>query len=201
MGRPINKRYLGDAANSIKVSHYRRATGAEVTGDDTTHIVSQRSSNKFVVAGTIGGAWSESLTLVDKDAGTLLNGEFRISAQNADGDLLNTIRLYNRTIRVTGPDKVKWSINAPADLVITGISQAAAAVVTVASTATLTDGDVVTISGVVGMVEINGFSGPVTVLNGTTFSLPVASTGFTPYASGGVVSGVGETGSIDVQAV
>lgn len=203
MGRPINKKYLGDAVNRIKVTDYRRVAGGEVVGDDTTHIVSQRSTTKFVIAGTIGGAWSESLKLVDKDAGTLLNGEFRISGQDAEGVAYNVARLYNRTLRLGSADgtfaKASWSISAPGDLTITGISAAAVAVVTVASTATLVNGDAVTISGVVGtMSTING-PHVVTVINGTTFSVPFDTTGLV-RDSGGVVSGVGSTGSIDVQA-
>lgn len=202
MGRPINKRYLGDVAGNIKVSHYRRAVGVEVTGEDDTYIVSQRSGNKFLVADT-SGAWSEILTLVDKDAGSLLNGEFRISGQDADGNTYNVTRLYNRTLRLgdTSGDFVKaaWSISAPADLVITGITAADPAVVTVADTSGLVDGETVTISGVVGtMSTING-AHVVTVINGTTFSVPFDATGLV-RDSGGVVSGVGGTGSIDVQA-
>lgn len=203
MGRPINSRYLGDVAGSIKVSHHFRVGQSEVAGEDDTYIVSQRSSNKFLVADTSGG-WSEVLTLVDKDAGSLLAGEFRIDGTDAEGNTYNVTRLYNRTLRLgdAGGNFVKsaWSISAPADIAITGITQADPAVVTVADTSTLTDGDTVTITGVVGMTEINGLSAAVTVLNGTTFEFAVDSTGFTAYTSGGTISGVGSAGGIDVQA-
>jgi hypothetical protein len=203
MGRPINSRYLKDAAGAIKVSHYRRSTGTEATGGEDTYITRQRSTNKFIVADT-SSAWSEVLTLVDKAAGTLLNGEFRISGQDSDGSEYNVTRLYNRTLRLgdtTGVQvKAAWLIGAPADLVITGITEADPGVVTVASTATLATGDIVTLSGVVGMTEVNGNSYTVTVINATTFSIGVDTTGFTTYVSDGVVGGVGSSASIAVQA-
>ena len=200
MGRPINKRFLGDAAGAIKVSHYFRVGGAETAGEDDTYIVSQRSTNKFLVADT-SGAWQEVLTLVDKAAGSLAEGEFRISAADPEGAPANVVRLYNRTLRLTGDEKVVWGVSAPADLVVTDISQANPAVVTVADTSTLTAGDTVTISGVVGMTEVNDRSFTVNVLNGTTFELAGEdATGHTAYTSGGIVSGVGDVGSIDTQA-
>jgi hypothetical protein len=202
MGRPINKKYFGDGgATKIQVTHYRRAAGVEAAGGDDTHIVSQRSTNRFVVRDT-SGAWSETLKLVDKDAGTLLNGEFRISATTADGETVNVKRLYNRTLRVTGPEKVKWSITAPASKAITGISVAATPVVTVASTAGMTSGDEVTIAGVVGTMStpLNGNSFIITVINGTTFSLAGVSTVGLTYTSGGTITGIGSQAGIDVQA-
>jgi hypothetical protein len=202
MGRPLNKKFFGDAAGKIKVTHYRRASGIEVTGEDDTFIVKQRSSRKFIVRDT-SGDWQEVLKLVDKDAGTLLNGEFRIDGVDADGTTYNVARLYNRTLRLGSADgnfvKAGWSISVPADLTITGITAAATAVVTVASTATLTSGDTVTISGVVGtMSTING-AHVVTVINGTTFSVPFNTTGLV-RDSGGIVSGIGSKGTLDVQA-
>jgi hypothetical protein len=59
--------------------------------------------------------------------------------------------------------------------------------ITVASTATLTTGDVKTISGVLGTTEANG-SWTITVINGTTFDLQ-GSTFANAYVSGGVVGG------------
>jgi len=205
MGRPINKRYLGDAADSIKVSHsFNAFNGAETAGGDDTYIVSQRSSNKFLVADTSDG-WEEILTLVDKDAGSLAAGEFRIDGVDGDGNAYNVVRLYNRTLRMGSADgtffKVPWTVGgAFPDQSISAITQADPAVVTVGSTADMTQGETVTISGVVGMVEVNDRSFAVNILNGTTFELVGEdSTGHTAYTSGGTVSGIG-SGGVDLQA-
>jgi len=211
MGRPINSRYLGDAANRIKVSHsWNSFDGAETAGGDDTYIVSQRSNNKFLVADTSDG-WEEVLTLVDKDAGSLAAGEFRIDGQDADGNTYNVTRLYNRTLRLgdAGGDFVKaaWAISAPADIAITGITAADPAVVTVADTTGLVEGETVTISGITGTAGtdgtngLNGNSYVIASLTGTTFELVGSDTSSLTYTSGGVVSGVGGAGSIDIQAV
>lgn len=69
---------------------------------------------------------------------------------------------------------------------ITAISQANPAVVTVGSTANMEDGDVVFITGVVGMTEVNDRYFTVNVESGTTISLVGEdSTGHTAYTSGG----------------
>jgi hypothetical protein len=205
MGRPLNSKYFGDAAGRIKVSHYRRAAGVEAAGENDTYIVKQRSSRKFIVRDT-SGAWQEVLKLVDKDAGTLANGEFRISGQDADGNAYNVTRLYNRTLRLGSADgsyvKAGWSISAPSNMAILGISVNATPVVTVSDTGGLVTGDTITINGVVGTMStvLNGNSFVITVINGTTFSLAGVSTVGLTYTSGGTVSGVGSDGSIDVQA-
>ena len=200
MGRPINPRYLGDVAGSIKVSHHYRVGQSEVAGGEDTYIVKQKSANKFEVADTSSG-WTEVLTLVNKAAGALAEGEFRIDATQADGTPSNVSRLYNRTVRIDGNTKVKWNISVPAALTITGISQANPAVVTVADTSTLTTGEEIYISGVVGMTEVNDANFTITVINSTTFSLDSTdATGYTAYTSGGTVDGVGDIAGIDTQA-
>jgi hypothetical protein len=209
MGRPINKRYLGDAVDSIKVTQYYRVGGAETAGDEDTYIVSQRSGNKFVIADT-DGAWTESLTLVDKDADTLAEGEFRLDGTDADGAVFNVVRLYNRTLRLGLANgtfvKEPWTIGAVAGApteAISAITQANPAVVTAASTANMTSGESVTITGVTGMVEITDGPYIVNVLNATTFELTgIDSTGFTAYTGpSGTVSdiSVASSGGIDIQ--
>lgn len=198
MGRPINKRFLGDAAGSIKVSQYFRVGGEEINGDDDTYIVSQRSTNKFLIADT-DGAWTEIMTLVDKAAGALLVGEFRINATDADGTETNAVRLYNRTVRVSGAVKTVWDIDAPTEITIVSISEANPAVIEVADTSVFDHygEETVTIDGG-DMTEIDG-AYVVTIINATTFSIPVDSTGFTTYTANGVVRGAGAVGSIDTQ--
>jgi hypothetical protein len=210
MGRPINKKYLGDAVDSIKVTDYYRIGGAETSGDDDTYIVSQRSTNKFLVADT-DGAWTEVLTLVDKAAGTLAAGEFRISGEDSDGAVFNVARLYNRTMRLGTATSVfikePWSITpvagAPTEA-ISAITEANPAVVTAASTANMTSGETVTITGVTGMVEVTDGAYIVNVLNGTTFELVgIDSTGYTTYTGpSGTVSDIGKasSGQLDTQS-
>jgi hypothetical protein len=76
---------------------------------------------------------------------------------------------------------------------VSGISQANPGVVTVASTAELADGDEVTFDSVGGMVEVNGNTYTVTVIDATTFSIGVDTTGFTAYTTGGTFDRSGLT--------
>lgn len=68
--------------------------------------------------------------------------------------------------------------------VITGITQAASARVTVGSH-TYQIGDLVHISGVSGMTQINGIRAAVTAFDGSTITLAINSTAFSAYSSGG----------------
>ncbi len=82
-----------------------------------------------------------------------------------------------------------WSENIP--LTITDITQANPAVVTVSSIDNLQNGDLIVITDVVGMVEVN-FTGSniftVAGIAGSTFQLlGIDSTAFTAYISGGSV--------------
>lgn len=69
---------------------------------------------------------------------------------------------------------------------ISNITQAVNAVITTTAAYGLMNGDTVIFSDVLGMTQINGLSGFVTVITPTTFSVNIDSTGFTPYTSGGV---------------
>lgn len=77
------------------------------------------------------------------------------------------------------------------DLTITGITNANPGVVTVASTTTLGAAGAtkqITITGVVGMTQVNGAQYTATVINGTTFSIGVDTTAYGAYVSGGTVN-------------
>jgi uncharacterized protein (TIGR02217 family) len=71
---------------------------------------------------------------------------------------------------------------------ITGITQAAQAVVTVGSSHGFAAGDEIYFSGVAGMVEINGLVGAVISTASTTVTVALATTGFTAYSSGGTAA-------------
>ena len=69
---------------------------------------------------------------------------------------------------------------------VSGITNAANAVVTTANPHNLTTGDAVAFSNVLGMVQINGIPANVTVLTTTTFSVTINSLAFGVYTSGGM---------------
>lgn len=83
---------------------------------------------------------------------------------------------------------------------ITNITQAASAVVTVANIVYQV-GQSVRISGVMGMVELNGNIYTITAVTPTSITLNVNSTGFTPYVSGGIATIVGRSFSIVPESI
>lgn len=72
---------------------------------------------------------------------------------------------------------------------ITNITQATKAVVTV-TTNNFVVGTLVTITGVGGMTEINGGTYIIEAISGTSITIGVDSTLFSPYGSGGTMAGV-----------
>ena len=89
------------------------------------------------------------------------------------------------------PGTAPFGYSAPSNgyqttFTITGITQAAQAVLT--ATTTFAIGQRVTIQNVVGMTELNGNTYTVVSNGGTTLTLNVNSTAFAPYVSGGTVS-------------
>ena len=85
--------------------------------------------------------------------------------------------------------------NSGTTLVISGASQASPCVITVSSTATLTTGNIVYLSAIAGMTQINNHHYEITVLNATTFSIQdpdnsadIDSSAYTAYTSGGTTN-------------
>lgn len=78
---------------------------------------------------------------------------------------------------------------------ITGISQAASAVVTVGAH-TFAVGESVYFSGVVGMTQINGLRGTITATGATTITVAINSSAFTAWSSGGTVNTNPQTGEV-----
>jgi len=202
MGRPINKKHIGDGAGKIQVSAMKFAAGGEIITEG--HIISQRSSTKFNVT---DGSKTEILTLVNKDIGSLGAGEMVINAVDSDGVEKQITKLMNRTIQVEGDAVGTWQrdsdgLSTAVEKVITGISSANPAVVT-SNGHTLANGTKVSITKVVGMVEVNNGTFTVAGTATNTFQLDgINSSGFTSYTSGGVVTVASTTSDfvIDKQA-
>lgn len=70
---------------------------------------------------------------------------------------------------------------------ITGISQAASAVVTVGAGHPFLVGDSVAFKDVLGMTQINGLRGTITAIGASTIAVSINSTAFSAYTSGGTV--------------
>jgi len=106
MGRPIKKSLIGSGAGKIQVTSYRLTGDVETSGDGAAYIVSQRSTRRFkvsVVDETDSSTTTAVLKLVDKAAGALAEGEFRISVTNPlDSSVDNASKLTNRTVVVGG---------------------------------------------------------------------------------------------------
>ena len=96
MGRPINKNKIGQGAGRIEVTAVKFAAGGEIAN---AWIVSQRSSNSFVVS---DGSKTEVCTLVNKTAGGLGASEFTIHATLDDSTVVQVTKLYNRKIQYEG---------------------------------------------------------------------------------------------------
>ena len=78
---------------------------------------------------------------------------------------------------------------------ITGITQAASAVVTVGAH-TFVVNESVHFTGVSGMTQINGLRGTITAVAATTITVAINSTAFTAYISGGTVNTNPQTGEV-----
>jgi len=106
-------------------------------------------------------------------------------------------------IGVTAIRSADWAVNtttgrvtfaADQAAVVTAITKAASAVLTVGAGHGLAVGQSVQVSGVVGMTEINGLRALITATTSTTITLAINSTAFTTYTSGGVVHTRPQTG-------
>ena len=203
MGRPINKKHIGDGAGKIQVTAVKFAAGGEITAAES-HIISQRSTNKFNVT---DGTKTEVCTLVNKSIGGLGASEFCINVTDSDGVTKQITKMYNRKMQLESGSKHKWARSATGtssavEKVISGATAANPCVIT-ATGHGFSNGDKVSIRGVVCMVELN-LETAYTVANKATNTFELAgvnSTGFTGYTSGGVATKAAtETGGVVVDA-
>mgnify|MGYP001172405097 FL=1 len=202
MGRPINKKHIGDGAGKIQVTAVKFAAGNEITTE--SHIINQRSANKFTVT---DGSKTEVVTLVNKSIGGLGASEFCINVTDSDGVTKQITKMYNRKMQLEGATRHKWSRNSAGastaiEKTITGATAADPVVVTSAGHG-FSNGDKISIRGVVGMVELN-VETAFTLANVATNTFELAGvdgSGYTAYTSGGVATKAAATsGSIVVDA-
>jgi len=202
MGRPINKKHIGDGAGKIQVTAVKFAAGGEITTE--SHIVSQRSTRKFIVT---DGSKTETCTLVNKSIGGLGAGEFCINVTDSDGVTKQVTKLMNRKMQLEGATLHKWARSSTGtseaiEKVISGATAADPVVIT-ATGHGFSNGDKVSIRGVVGMVELNTETAYTVANKATnTFELSgVDGSGFTTYGSAGVATkAAAESGGIVVDA-
>lgn len=104
VGRPVNKRYFGkNANNNLRVTF--KTSGVEYDG----YILSQRSTRRFKVS---DGTHTAVCTLVNKNAGSLADGEMLIQVLLDTGELRQVTKLYNRVAVVEGETKMPWTFVA-----------------------------------------------------------------------------------------
>jgi hypothetical protein len=153
-----------------------RNQNAAGRGDD---FAAQKSLEDVIVEkiGSMTGAFIDSSIWNGSTyAGTNVRG-VTVTGSNVVSGLIPKMEIssdVNKLATVTGTD----------NLVVAGISKAAVAVVTVASTANLQSGDLVTFTGVAtdgagtDFETLNGKSFKIIVINATTFSIPVDTSAF-----------------------
>lgn len=204
MGRPINKKHIGDGAGKIQVTAVRFAAGAEISSAAESHIVNQKSTNKFTVK---SGGTTEVCTLVNKSIGALAASEFIINIADSDGVTKQITKLRNRTMQVEGTSSAPWSRNSAGastaiEKLITGATAANPVVIT-SNAHGFSNGDKISIRGVVGMVELN-VETAFTLANVATNTFELAGvdgSAYTAYTSGGTATKAAATaGSIVVDA-
>ena len=125
MGRPIQKRKIGQGSAKIEVTAARFSTGGVISGDiaDPLYIDRQRGSLQFIVKNSSS---EEKLKLVGK--ATPAAGEFCIAVtidDDADTNLDDSAvyyvtKLHNRTVSCQPDDDPTGQIHLPYQLSTTG---------------------------------------------------------------------------------
>jgi len=173
-----------------------------------------RCSDDFSTNGRIGTptAFDQTLTLVSAGVYQLLKAYgagatplgIGLPTRTLFKPVANTthVGIVNTVTGSQTPPAAAWAVDtvtgrvtfaANKTAVVTAISQAASAVLTIGAHAFVV-GDSAHVSGVAGMTQINGRRAAVTAIGGTTITLAIDSSAFSPYTSGGAVNSRPQTG-------
>lgn len=115
MARPLKKAFFGTGTGSIQASAFRFVGSAEsnVAGS----VIAQKGTKKFRVT---NGTTTQTLKLVNKPAGTLLEGEFIVLVTLDDGvTKVNAIKFTNKRVLTTAG----WKQFAVSDIAVAGNSK------------------------------------------------------------------------------
>lgn len=114
-----------------------------------------------------------------------------------------SVRVAIAGVEITNIGATRWTVDTTTGQVtfaadktksITAITQAAQAVLTVGASHGYVVNDVVHVSGVSGMTQINGLRAAVTATGASTITLAINSSAFSAYTSGGVTHTVPQSG-------
>lgn len=196
MGRPIKKNtFLGNANLKIQATSYR-FTGQSEAASPAGQVLRQKGTYKFIIG---NGTANATMKLSTAGGGNLANATFRIEGLLANGAVAQIQKLKNRTATIAGGGQFKLS--KVAETAITGITQAANAIVT-ANGHGIANGSVVSFKLVGGMTQINNTAALIlSVQNANAFTVNTNSSAFSAYTSGGRVSVAPATGGIAVDVL
>ena len=173
-------RFAGFRVRAIDDYSTNGMTGAPSATDQTLALVSAgvyQLQKEYGAGGTPLGIGRPIRTLYKPVAGTVLAA----IRNSLSGDHVQS----GLTISTTA-----GTVTFPANKTkaITGITQAASAVITVGAAHGFVVGDSVHVSGVSGMTQINGRRAAVTVTDATTITVGISSSAFGAWTSGGTVN-------------
>jgi len=200
MGRPLNKRFFGAPTangNEIKCAFHNGT--ASVNG----YIVKQLGSKKFRCT---DGVATTDCFLTNAAAAALTAGQMSIVVKDDAEAVKQVTKITGRkmTLENTGTT-VAWNFSAAADdgaveieeagdasdvaaATMNACTQASPGAITCTAAHGLLNGDTVRITGVVGMVELNGKVFQITKTSATAFTIGVDTSAFTAYGSAGTVT-------------
>jgi len=201
MGRPLNKKFFGaptSGGNEIKVQFHNGTSS--VNG----YIVKQLGSKKFRCT---DGVIEKDCFLVDKAAAAIAAGEMSIVIKDDGGTVRQVNKIAGRKMTMDTNATIGWNFSTATDdgaaqieeagdgsevaaLTMNAATQANPGAITCTADHLLVNGDRVRITGVVGMVELNGKVFTITKTSATAFTIGVNTSGFTAYGSAGTVTQV-----------
>jgi hypothetical protein len=106
MGRPVNKRYLGDPADGTSLT-VRAYVDSGI--DEQAYIVNQKGTNKFTVSNNAGTV-STICRLANVAVAAIDEGEMVLEGMNIAGDRVVIKKMFNRTATDFSNNRYTWEL-------------------------------------------------------------------------------------------